>query len=193
MQGSTITTETPVTIYVSLGPEPVVRTMPNVVGETLETARTWLEGVNGLNLVVTTTEVDSEEPAGTVVYQSIPVGESVEEGTTVMLQVSNGSGAPSEESPAVSEEPSTSQEPAVNSVRVEIVLPKDGDSSDMVEVQLNGGAGYVHTQTVERRVNSVVFTLTGTGTHSYSVYFDGVYSHNITVDFTNPTGTENSQ
>ena len=107
MQGSTITTETPVTIYVSLGPEPVVRTMPNVVGETLETARTWLEGVNGLNLVVTTTEVDSEETAGIVVYQSIPVGESVEEGTTVMLQVSNGSGAPSEESPAVSEEPST--------------------------------------------------------------------------------------
>ena len=189
MSGSTITTDTPVTIYVSLGPEPVVRTMLNVVGETLETARTWLEGTNGLNLVVTATEVDSEEPAGTVVYQSIPVGERVEEGTTVMLQVSNGSGASTEQPPAVSESPSTSQDPEANSVQVEIALPKNGDSSDMVVVQLNGGSGFVHTQTVERRVNNVVFTLTGTGSHSYSVYFDGVYSHNITVDFTTGTVT----
>ena len=183
MPGSTITTDTPVIIYVSLGPEPVVRTMPNVVGETLETARTWLEGANGLNLVVTTTEVDSEEPAGTVVYQSIPVGESVEEGTSVMLQVSNGSGALEEETPAVSEEPEVPPDPEANSVQVEIALPKNGDSSDMVAVQLNGGSGFVYNQTVERRVNHVVFTLTGTGSHSYSVYFDGVYSHNITVNF----------
>lgn len=184
MAGSTIDTDTPVTIYVSLGPEPAIRVMVNVVGETLEKARTLLEGTNGLNLVVTTTEVDSAEPAGTVVYQSIPVGERVEEGTSVMLQVSNGSGAPSEESPTVSEDPNVPPDPETNSVPVEIALPKDGDSSDMVVVQLNGGSGYVHTQTVERRVNNVVFTLTGTGSHSYSVYFNGVYSHNITVDFT---------
>ena len=107
----------------------------------------------------------------------------MEEGTSVMLQGSKGSGALEEESPAVSEEPEVPPDPEANSVQVEIALPKNGDSSDMVAVQLNGGSGFVYNQTVERRVNHVVFTLTGTGSHSYSVYFDGVYSHNITVNF----------
>ena len=36
------------------------------------------------------TEVDSDAPAGQVVYQSLPAGTSVEEDTGISLQVSKG-------------------------------------------------------------------------------------------------------
>ena len=40
--------------------------------------------------VASVTEVDSDAPAGQVVYQSLPAGTSVEEDTGVSLQVSKG-------------------------------------------------------------------------------------------------------
>ena len=87
---------TSVTLQVSKGPEqaeePEVKTettvVPTITGQSLENARSLLADAN--LRVASVTEVDSDAPAGQVVYQSLPAGTSVEENTGVSLQVSKG-------------------------------------------------------------------------------------------------------
>ena len=74
-----------VTLRVSTGPKQV--TVPRVVGSTVADARAQLEN---LGLVVVTQDVESNEPAGTVVGQSPSAGTEVKQGATVTLQVSTG-------------------------------------------------------------------------------------------------------
>ena len=91
---------TSLTLQVSKGPEevkepekteePKVQTVvvPTVTGQTLETARTMLTGID--LRIANVSEVDSDAPAGQVVYQSIPAGTSVDQGSSISLQVSKG-------------------------------------------------------------------------------------------------------
>ncbi len=87
---------TSVTLQVSKGPEqaeePEVKVettvVPTVTGQSLENARSLLADAD--LRVASVTEVDSDAPAGQVVYQSLPAGTSVEEDTGISLQVSKG-------------------------------------------------------------------------------------------------------
>jgi eukaryotic-like serine/threonine-protein kinase len=74
-----------VTIWVSTGKPKV--TVPDVVGRTLDDARTQLQGKG---LKVNPVEVYSQEPVGTVVAQDPPGGEVVLQGTQVRINVSQG-------------------------------------------------------------------------------------------------------
>jgi serine/threonine-protein kinase len=74
-----------VRINVSQGPAPV--SVPNVVGMSADAATSTLRN---LGFAVVTTQVDSDEPAGTVV-ETIPSHDtSVQPGTTVTLKLSKG-------------------------------------------------------------------------------------------------------
>ena len=103
---------TSVTLQVSKGPEqaeePEVKVettvVPTVTGQSLENARSLLADAN--LRVASVTEVDSEAPAGQVVYQSLPAGTSVEEDTGVSLQVSKGPAQTAAPEPEPEEEPS---------------------------------------------------------------------------------------
>ncbi len=75
-----------VTINVSKGPQPV--SVPNVVGSSFETASSTLQA-QGLS-VARGQDVESDQPAGTVVDQSPAAGTSVAPGTSVTLRVSKG-------------------------------------------------------------------------------------------------------
>ena len=90
---------TSLTLQVSKGPEkePDVQkvVVPTVTGQPIDTARNLL--LDSELRIGSVTEVDSEAPAGQVVYQSIPAGTSVEEGTAVSLQVSKGPVQPEDE------------------------------------------------------------------------------------------------
>jgi serine/threonine-protein kinase len=92
---------TALTLQVSKGPEkaPEVQmvVVPTVTGQKLDTARTLL--LDAELQIGSIAEVDSDAPVGQVVYQSIPAGTSVEEGTSVSLQVSKGPVQPEEEEP----------------------------------------------------------------------------------------------
>ncbi len=76
-----------VTLYVSKGPKIIYSTMVSCLGETVEWAQ---DQMNSLNLVAEFTKVESSEPEGTVLTQSIDTGESVPEGTTVTFTYSDG-------------------------------------------------------------------------------------------------------
>ena len=76
-----------VTLYISKGPKIIYSTMVSCVGETVEAVQ---EKMNSLNLVAEFTKVESSEPEGTVLTQSIDTGEEVPEGTTVTFTYSDG-------------------------------------------------------------------------------------------------------
>ncbi len=76
-----------VTLYVSKGPKIIYSTMVSCLGETVEWAQ---DQMNSLNLVAEFTKVESSEPEGTVLSQSIDTGEEVPEGTTVTFTYSDG-------------------------------------------------------------------------------------------------------
>ena len=76
-----------VTLYVSKGPKIIYSTMVSCLGETVEWAQ---DQMNSLNLVAEFTKVESSEPEGTVLSQSIDTGEEVPEGTPVPFTYSDG-------------------------------------------------------------------------------------------------------
>lgn len=84
-----------VMLYYSKGP--AVKTVPMILveGMTLEEATKALTEL-GLSVGKTDT-VDSDEEAGVVVYQGVPVGSDVYPGTAVNLQISGGPKQPDEE------------------------------------------------------------------------------------------------
>ncbi|HEY7208597.1 MAG TPA: Stk1 family PASTA domain-containing Ser/Thr kinase [Gaiellaceae bacterium] len=83
--GVSVTQGTEVRINVSKGPQPV--SVPSVVGQSADSAASALQGAG---LGVSRTDVDSNQPAGTVVRQDPGSGISVSKGTTVTIFVSKG-------------------------------------------------------------------------------------------------------
>ncbi len=83
--GTLIAAGSTVSMWISLGPEPVV--VPNVVGMTPEAARTALEAVNLVyRESATTVEVD-EAFDGLIAEQSVGAGTEVDPGTTVTVTI----------------------------------------------------------------------------------------------------------
>ncbi len=76
-----------VTLVVSKGPKIVYSTMVPCVGETVEAVQLLMDG---LNLEAEFTSVESSEPEGTVLTQSVDTGTDVPEGTVVTFTYSDG-------------------------------------------------------------------------------------------------------
>ncbi|EID54262.1 Stk1 family PASTA domain-containing Ser/Thr kinase [Saccharomonospora xinjiangensis] len=74
-------------VSIKVGKEPKMVEVPNMTGKSYEEAKATLEG---LGFVVLRNDVDNEAAAGTVIAQE-PNGGSVEAGSQVTLDVSNGS------------------------------------------------------------------------------------------------------
>jgi eukaryotic-like serine/threonine-protein kinase len=79
--------KSPVTLIVSRGPNLV--TIPSVLGESQEVARSQLEN---LGLIVNVDTTDSDEPQGTVVDQDPVAGTDVSRNDRVTIVASNGAG-----------------------------------------------------------------------------------------------------
>jgi beta-lactam-binding protein with PASTA domain len=86
--GEEVEEGTAVRINVSMGPRPIE--VPNVVGQSFESAQSTLQGA-GL-AVGERRDVESDEPEGTVVSQDPEPGDEVARGTPVTLEVSQGPG-----------------------------------------------------------------------------------------------------
>jgi serine/threonine-protein kinase len=84
--GASVAEGTSVSLRVSKGPQPVA--VPNVIGTSFETASSTLQAKGFA--VARGADVDSNEPAGTVVDQSPDAGTFQIPGTTVTLRVSKG-------------------------------------------------------------------------------------------------------
>lgn len=76
-----------VQLSVSGGPEIVPLNMPSLIGMSEASAKSTLEG---MNLVMSESYVDSDKPVGTVVWQTPDAGVEVEEHSKVYVQISSG-------------------------------------------------------------------------------------------------------
>jgi serine/threonine-protein kinase len=83
--GENVKVGTRVQINVSRGVKPL--SIPSVIGQPYESAASALEGAG---FKVARTNVESDQPANTVVAQNPPAGQSAPAGTTVTLSVSKG-------------------------------------------------------------------------------------------------------
>ena len=105
-----------VILYVSQGNSKEVE-VPKLIGKTIEKARKECEET--LELIVVVEEVNSSEPEGTVVGQSISAGTRVAAKTTITLQVSNGV-------------------PATSKVNVKFNIPSDATGRFIFSLYING-------------------------------------------------------
>lgn len=99
-EGESISVGSTVYLKVSDGPEVEPIAVPNVIGLGRSSAESRLTE-RGL-VVGTITEVESDYPKYTIIWQSTPQGTMVDPGTKIYLQVSTG---PAEETPEVSDDP----------------------------------------------------------------------------------------
>ena len=151
-QGDTIV------LVVSKGPEPV--TIPSFLTMNAEKAKADAEGTYGL--VVELKEVASDQPAGTVVEQSIAPNTEVPKGSAIVFSVSAA--------------------PAVKETTVDIPLPDDRATVELI-VELDGVEFF--NDTVDCSQGHISVKLTSTQDTGYlSYYYDGALQSQFSVSFT---------
>ena len=200
-----------VILVVSTGPEEEMVLMPDLINETIETARAKLTEL-GLSIGEEKYVEDMALP-GIVLEQSVETGTEVPAGSFVNLVLSKG---PDEDEPtpvAPSQVPiaSPSQSPEVTStppvttppVESELVVPQSPVATPTpaptpnykrVSVDLGGGEGTVqvtilvggktaYDNVAGRNLGSVSITVPGIGEQEVQVYLDGVLVSTQTVNF----------
>ena len=86
--GAILDTTKPVNLWVSTGPKVILKRMPDVMGLSQEDAEKVLRPLGFENLKFT--EVESDKPAGTIVYQSEPKYKELDVTTEISLELSMG-------------------------------------------------------------------------------------------------------
>ncbi|MET0015834.1 Stk1 family PASTA domain-containing Ser/Thr kinase [Oscillibacter sp.] len=155
-----------VTLVISTGPEKTPITVISFVNVSFDVAKKQAET---MGLKVTEKDVDSDEPAGTVVDQDIKNGTQAYVGDPITLSVSKG--------------PAGTQNPGGNTVAKSVTfsLPQDGRETVHMVVLLNGQSAY------EGNVNcsqgTIPLDLYGSGSGTVQVYYDDELFETRTVDF----------
>ncbi len=181
-----------VDLVVSTGPTEKLEQVPLFIGQTKQWA---LNKIDLQNLKVGTVfEVWSNEvEAGVVVDQSIAAYTEVPQGTVINLQVSKGPDPativiPPEVDPPVVDPPPTEEDPATPTTQpvsttkdLTVTLPAD---AGQVLVTVKHGDTTVGEKTVDSATQtSVTFTVTGSGSISYDVYFNGALHESKSINF----------
>ena len=174
VDGTALTDGQTIKLWVSTGPAVVEQKMPHVVGMDVERAREWLDQL-GFSRVSTVT-VESNEPAGEVLTQSVVKNKTVDVTTEILLQVSEG---PKETEPAAMEtkpaetEPEETREPVTASYA--FALPEREGVFTLSIYQVDGDerVAIIEAQEIAPGTASFFVNLTGTGTQVYEVYIDG--------------------
>jgi beta-lactam-binding protein with PASTA domain/tRNA A-37 threonylcarbamoyl transferase component Bud32 len=175
---STLTEGDSVTLYVSLGPDVVQVKMPDLYGRSEEAAKQAISNAKLSDGGVTL--VESEKPAGEVVWQSIEPGMLIDEGTPVSIHISIGppdtpSPSPTEEEPSPSPSGGNNGE-GNNEVTKKIPILLDRDKENIhVIVKVNGNVIYDKVVSTENEWLDVY--ITGKGRVWVDIYFDDVLKY----------------
>ncbi len=168
------------TVYISLGKEQKSADVPSLTGMTQEAAQRALSE-RGLSLG-SVDQVESDKPEGTVVWQSIDADSTVNQGTTVNIQLSkgkkadeqkpdsstNGSNTGSSEDDTPGKLPPT---PAEGSATIPVALPDSADTAHVV-IYVDGVIQYDDTPSTSQ--GSIAVTVQSTaGDHEVTVSVDG--------------------
>lgn len=123
-----------ITVYISSGPESGQAAVPNLLGKTVEEAKTLLANA-GLSLGDVNQEASETYPAGQIFYQDTTAGELVDQGTKINVSVSTG---PS----SVETSGNTGNVRYVGTVRIDDINPLeytgDGEAEVILELEQNG-------------------------------------------------------
>ncbi|WP_455582272.1 Stk1 family PASTA domain-containing Ser/Thr kinase [Dysosmobacter sp.] len=151
--GATLKKGDTIKVYVSKGPELETFPVPSFVGQGIDKTREQLKTIWKLTCTDADIElVESDQPAGIIVWQSIESGAEATEGDTIKFQVSSGL-APSQ------------------TRTISVVLPQDGRESVDVWVTVDGEEQF--NKRVSCDQESVSVPLVGYGTQHVKVYIDG--------------------
>ncbi|MDR0326189.1 MAG: PASTA domain-containing protein, partial [Oscillospiraceae bacterium] len=184
-----------VVLTVSLGKDIINVTMPSLLGETEQAARSALQQYN--LLIGQVRIVPSDNDAGTVVWQSVSAGEVVPENTEIDLDISEGppdiidpspsdpDSSPSPPSPEVSpsesppEETSPPPQQELVTIQQAIGIPQDHVGTMLLTVHRNGVK--IFEETVSADTISITVPITGYPDDIIDVYFDGtlLYTRSI--------------
>ena len=166
-----------VQMILSLGPEALKLDMPTLVGLTQEQAESKIT-MRHLEIGDIDQEYSESIPAGTVMDQYPAAGTQVSEGTKVNLQISLGP------DPSTIVQPEPEEDPEVNpdgSKTVSVPLPSE-DGMIHLRVEMDGEA--IFDGEVDAAMNtSQYITVSGTGTKTLYVYYDGALSRTMDVEF----------
>jgi len=173
-----------ITVIISRGANITLVEVPDVVGMMQSQAVSALTE-RGL-IVGSVTEVENDEEAGRVVFQSYAPGSEVEKGIVVDIRVSLGPPAtppptqPPVTAPTETEDPEGSG--AGNSVTVTIPLP---NGSGPVYVEVWQEDTRIVAETFDKSRGAISVVVTGTGQQWLYTYCDGVKTYTTLVDFDN--------
>jgi len=172
-----------VTLIVSSGPEVELYPVPELLG--MDELRA-IEKLEERNLFYDITYVDSDDPEGTVIYQSIKQGEQVKAGTTVNLQISNGPKEEPEDTNPEEQDPED-EDPNVTILPqrrlIDIYLPSSTETM-LVTVLMDGTL--VETFPIDPVTvvnNTVQIAISGVGVHQIDVLIDGIAWNMFSYDF----------
>ena len=169
-----------VTLYVSSGPSIKDTEVPGLLGLSEEKAIKKLEDAN---LLYEITDVETEEdPADTVIYQSIQQGEMVPEGTTINLQVAR---APEETDKDDEDTPDAGDQPGLPQSHLLYIDLPPFDEPIEVTVKVDDvpiDTWIVDPETVNDQ-NQTSTVLSGTGIRRVDVYLDSILYYSINYNF----------
>ncbi len=175
--GEPLTAGQVVTLIVSTGPEIKLTPVPGLLG--LEEARA-VEKLAEAKLDHDIARVDSDEPKGTVIFQSIQQDEMVKEGTTINLQISNGP-TDAEDDPLNGD---VTGFPGMPKTRVINIILPDMEDVMMVSVFMDGikqDEFEVDPATVTN--HQIPIALDGVGIHLIEVLIDNTPWSTMSYDF----------
>ena len=194
LDGITLEPGQEVILVVSLGPEKKPVPVPDFTGSTIEWA---MEQVTKLNLTLgeVVEKVDTENPKGTVIFQSLPKDSVVEEGTEISFYISSGvtddenpTGDPSGEIPGSATDPTQptnpqpgEDQPVINSSKVIEVDVSQYQGPVWVRVEVGNVVQY--NSPVDPSNGTFRTTITGNGEQRVSIYIDDVLLRSFDANF----------
>ncbi|MBR3640425.1 MAG: PASTA domain-containing protein, partial [Oscillibacter sp.] len=145
-----------VTLIVSKGPEIKYVPVPQFVGQKIDAVRSQLETFKLVCTDADVVTVESREPEGTILWQSLEASSQAEEGATIRFRISGGL--------------------AVEEMRVSFTLPDIEDPTVSVDIYVGDETTPQYSETVRVADGLVSPTLRGSGIQMVRVYFNGQYS-----------------
>ncbi|MEW6183697.1 MAG: PASTA domain-containing protein [Bacillota bacterium] len=153
--GVTRPKDSDVKLFVSRGPKPVLKSVPSVIGLTLDTAREKLTQTGFILGETIGKQTSTQYPVGYVTAQDPAAGASLEAGKAVNVTLSEGPG------------------PTPKQATVRLQMPNDGQDHSL-RITVNDSRGLVEAYNASQPANErVTETVTYYGPATISVYLDG--------------------
>ena len=169
--GDTLTEGQTIQLWVSTGPEMILEAMPNVVGMDRETALRWLDQLGFANVRIR--EVQSKEPAGTVLYQSVEAEQDIDINTEIVLEVSMKQGG--------DQKPEEETQEVLVSQFVTFELPIWEEPYELSIFA--DGIMVLEPSVIEPGTLRLTLELRGRGTVTYELYMNDERFDTLTVEF----------